>query len=318
MRKDPAIHRIAVLALPRVVAFDLAIPMQVFGHDDQAERYRVRLCAAVPGEVETTSGYPIGVLVGLGALRVADTVIVPGFDLSLPIPLPVRRALAAAHRRGARMASICTGAFALADAAILDGRPATTHWHHCAELAAQFPAVSVDPRVLYVDDGDVLTSAGMSAGVDLCLHIVARDHGEAAAVGVARRMVAPLHRAGGQAQFIPAGTAPVGAAASDVSPTLRWAQAHLDRPLTVSAMARHAVQSPRTFHRAARAQTGSSPHDWLTRIRLRAACALLEDPTIGVDEVARRSGLGSAANLRLHFQRAFATTPTAYRSTFTG
>lgn len=318
MRKHSAIHQIVVLALPRVVAFDLAIPMQVFGHEDQAERYRVRLCAPAPSQVPTTSGFPIGVSLGLGALRTADTVIVPGFALSVPVPVDVRRALAAAHRRGARMASICTGAFALADAGILDGRPATTHWHHCAQLAAQFPAVSVDPRVLYVDDGPVLTSAGMSAGLDLCLHIVARDHGEAVAVDVARRMVAPLHRAGGQAQFIPAGTAAVMAGSSDVSDTLRWVQTQLDQPLTVPAMARHALLSPRSFYRAVRAQTGASPHDWLTRTRLQAACTLLEDPSIGVDEVARRSGLGTAANLRLHFQRAFATTPSAYRSTFVG
>ncbi len=318
MRKDPDIHQVAVLALPRVVAFDLAIAMQVFGHEDQAEQYRIRLCAPAAGDVPTTSGFPIGVALGLGVLRTADTVIVPGFALDVPVPMTVRRALAAAYRRGARMASICTGAFALADAGVLNGRPATTHWHHCAQLAAQYPAVSVDPRVLYVDHGSVLTSAGMSAGLDLCLHIVSRDYGEAAAVAVARRMVAPLHRAGGQAQFIPAGGASVSSVSNDVSDTLRWAQEHLDQPLTVSALARRAMLSPRTLHRAVRAQTGSSPHDWLTRARLRAACALLEDPAMGIDEVARRSGLGTAANLRLHFQRAFATTPSAYRSTFVG
>jgi AraC family transcriptional regulator, transcriptional activator FtrA len=318
MRKDPAIHQIAVLVLAPVVAFDLAIPMQVFGHEDRAESYRVRLCGPAPGEVPTTTGFPIVVSLGLGALRTADTVIVPGFALGVPVPTTVRRALASAHRRGARMVSICTGAFALADAGILDGRPATTHWHHCAQLAEQFPAVSVDPRVLYVDDGPVLTSAGMLAGLDLCLHLIARDHGEAAAVAVARRMVAPLHRAGGQAQFIPGGSAAQSFGSSDVSDTLHWARRRLDQPLTVAAMARHAVLSPRSFHRAVRAQTGTSPHDWLTKTRLGTACALLEDPSVSVDEVARRSGLGTAANLRLHFQRTFATTPTAYRSTFAG
>ena len=318
MRKKPAIHRIAVLALPRVVVFDLAIPMQVFGHPDQADRYAVTLCAPEPGDVLTTSGFPIGVESGLDALRDVDTVIVPGFSVDLPVPSPAQQALADAAGRGARIAAICTGAFALAEAGILDGRRATTHWQHCADLARRFPAVTVDPRVLYVDEGSVLTSAGIAAGLDLCLHLVQRDHGEETAVAVARRMVMPLHRAGGQAQFIPPGWDASGDETADLSATLRWAVGRLDEPLTVAAMARHAVLSPRTFHRAFRAQTGSSPHDWLTRQRLRSACRLLEDPRVSVDEVARRSGLGTSANLRLHFQRSFATTPSAYRSTFVG
>ena len=319
MHKESAKRRrrpqtVVVLALPQVVAFDLAIPMQVFGHEDQRARYRAELCTPEPGWVQTTSGYPIGVVNGLSALAGADTVVVPGYDLS-NVPVAALDALAEAHRRGTRMVSICTGAFALAEAGILAGRPATTHWHHCPELARRYPDVDVDPRVLYVDDGSVLTSAGIAAGLDLCLHIVQRDHGEAAAVGVARRMVAPLHRAGGQAQFIPPEVDVP--ATGDVTATLHWAAGRLDRPATVAIMARHASRSPRSFHRAVRAQTGSSPHGWLTAQRLRAACVLLEDRDIGIDEVARRSGLGSAANLRLHFQRAFATTPSAYRSTFT-
>ena len=307
-----------MLALPRVVAFDLAIPMQVFGHPDQAERYEVVLCAPQPGEVLTTSGFPIGIEHGLAVLGAVDTLMVPGFSLDIPVPAAVLRALGDAAGRGARIASICTGAFALAEAGVLDGRIATTHWHHCAELAHRFPAVTVDPGVLYVDQGAVLTSAGIAAGLDLCLHMIQRDHGEGAAVDVARRMVMPLHRAGGQAQFIPPDWAAAGDQSGDLSATLRWAGERLDQPLTVAAMARHAVRSPRSFHRAFRAQTGSSPHDWLTRQRLRTACALLENAAVGIEEVARRSGLGSAANLRLHFQRAFATTPTAYRSTFVG
>ncbi|HVX44647.1 MAG TPA: helix-turn-helix domain-containing protein [Mycobacteriales bacterium] len=313
MRKDPAIHHIAVLALPRVVAFDLTVPVQVFGQDGTG-RYAVTLCTAEPGLVPTTSGFGIEVRAGLGALRRADTVIVPGYDRG-PVPAPVVTALQRAYERGARISSICTGAFALAAAGILDGRRVTTHWQHAPELAQRFPQVRVEPAVLYVDDGPVHTSAGVAAGIDLCLHLFALDHGEPAAVERARRLVSPLHRAGGQAQFI-AGDAP--AVAAEMAAVTEWAAANLHRPITVADLARRAMQSPRTFTRRFQTDVGTSPHAWLTRQRLRLACRLLEDPAVPIDEVAERSGMGSAANFRLHFRRAFDTTPTTYRAAFTG
>jgi AraC family transcriptional activator FtrA len=311
MHQDPAIHRVAVLALSQVVAFDLTIATQVFGHGPPG-RYRVELCAPTPGPVMTTSGFSIGVDVGLEALTVANTVIVPGFS-SRPVPEPALAALRAAHARGARVASICSGAFALAEAGLLNGRRATTHWGRVHELAREFPDVTVDPKVLYVDEGDVLTSAGLAAGLDLCLHIISRDHGEAAAVERARALVMPLHRAGGQAQFIAAGP---DHGEGDLSAVTDWALAHLHRPICVADLAARALQASRTFCRNFQSQMGLSPHAWLVEQRLRLACRLLEDGDLGIDEVARRSGLGSAANLRLHFRRSFATTPTAYRSTF--
>jgi transcriptional regulator GlxA family with amidase domain len=186
---------------------------------------------------------------------------------------------------------------------------------HADELAARYPDVTVDPAVLYVDEGSVLTSAGLAAGLDLCLYLVSRDRGEPAALERARRMVTPLHRAGGQAQFIPT---PATLVDGELAGVISWATARLHEPLTVNDLATRALQAPRTFNRNFQARLGVSPHVWLTGQRLRAACALLEDGTLSMDEVARRSGLGSAANFRLHFRRAYSTTPTAYRASFSG
>jgi transcriptional regulator GlxA family with amidase domain len=339
MRKDPANpHHVVVLALPSVVAFDLTIATHIFAHATGG-RYRMTLAGLRPGPVRTTSPFTINADTGLAALAEADTVLVPGFAFyRLPGVRPTEnarlsgsspnsgsaranssnfqnslKALKVAHDRGARIASICTGAFALAAAGLLDGRRATTHWMHAAELQRRFPAVTVDPSVLYVDEGTVLTSAGIAAGIDLCLHIVGRDHGEQVAIDVARRMVTPLHRAGGQAQFIPAAPTTV---TGEMRAVLDWAQHHLHEPLTVADLARRALQAPRTFNRAFQAQLGMSPHAWLTERRLRVACELLENPGIPIEDIARRAGMGSATNFRLHFRRAYATTPTAYRAAF--
>jgi transcriptional regulator GlxA family with amidase domain len=240
-------------------------------------------------------------------------VIAPSFP-GRPVPAAALVALRAAHHRGARTASICSGAFALAEAGLLDGRRATTHWRRVEELSRDFPAVTVDPKVLYVDTGDVLTSAGLAAGLDLCLHMIANDHGAAAAVERSRDLVMPLHRAGGQAQFI--AIAP-GDQDGTLTAVTEWALEHLQLPITVADLAERALQAPRTFCRNFQARLGQSPHAWLIDQRLRLACRLLEDDEVGIDEVARRSGLGTAANLRLHFRRSYATTPTAYRSSFT-
>jgi len=306
----PAMHRVAVLALPEVVLFDLAVPFQVL-----ARHYAVEPCTPDPGAVATTSGFPIHVERGLDALARAQTIVVPGFgEASWPPPAAALDALRAAHARGARVASICTGAFALAAAGLLDGRRATTHWRWAARLAERFPAVRVDPEVLYVDEGDVLTSAGIAAGIDLCLHLVRRDHGAEAANAVARQIVVPPHRAGGQAQFI---ERPVPARdGGGLEATRAWALARLEQPLTVAALARHACVSERTFARRFRAETGTTPLRWLHAQRIDHARRLLEASDLPVELVARRCGFGSAAVLRQHFRRATAATPTGYRRAF--
>jgi transcriptional regulator GlxA family with amidase domain len=305
-------HRVAVLALESVVAFDMATPAQVFRGP-----YAFELCAVAPGPVPTSSGFSVVADHGLEALERADTVIVPGYDtIDRPPPARALEALRAAHARGARTVSICTGAFALAHAGLLDGRPATTHWRYAAYLAERFPAIDVDPDVLYVDDGDVLTSAGVAAGIDLCLHLVRCDHGADVAAKVARRIVVAPHRDGGQAQFL---ERPLPTGADDgLAATRAWALEHLDRPLDVAALARHAAVSERTFARRFRAETGTTPLQWLLAQRVREAERLLEQTGLPVEEIAARCGFGTAASLREHFARANATTPTAYRRTFRG
>jgi transcriptional regulator GlxA family with amidase domain len=306
-------HRVVALALPEVVAFDLSIPAQVFGHPEERGRYAFSVCAERPGLVASTTGFALQAAAGLEALEAADTVIVPGF-LPLEDPPPaVGEALRAAHARGARVASVCVGAFALGAAGLLDGREATTHWQHAAALAARFPAVRVRPDVLYVDEGQVLTSAGVAAGIDLCLHLLRNDHGAAAAAEVARRMVAAVHRPGGQAQFMAHRVPESGPA---LSATCAWALERLDRPLSVAELARHAGFAPRSFARRFVAETGMTPQRWLTAHRLVEAKRLLEATDLPVDEVARGCGLGTAANLRLHLARDAGTTPSAYRDAF--
>jgi transcriptional regulator GlxA family with amidase domain len=309
-------HTVAILALDAVVPIDLAIPAQIFGSYEVLP-YRSAICAPVPGPVRTNAGFSLLAEYGLEALKRADTIVVPGFDTSgLHVAEPVATALRAADARGARMVSICTGAFALAAAGVLDGRRATTHWRHARELAERHPAVTVEPGVLYVDEGRVLTSAGVAAGLDLCLHIIRRDHGAALARQVARRIVVPPHREGGQAQFI---ERPLAAAAGgSLEPTRAWALGRLHEPLTIRGLAAHAHVSERTFARRFVAETGVPPLQWLLQQRVDAARAALETTPASVDAVASDCGFGSAANLRKHFRRAVATTPTAYRRTFAG
>jgi transcriptional regulator GlxA family with amidase domain len=303
-------ERVAVLALPPVVLFDLATPFQLL-----RRHYEVVLCAPDPGAVATTSGFPLEAPHGLDALAGAGLVVVPGFGQEgWPQPNVVLDALRTAHARGARIASICTGAFALAAAGLLDGRRATTHWRWAERLARAYPAVQVEPNVLYVDEGSILTSAGVAAGIDLCLHILRRDHGAEAANEVARQTVVAPHRGGGQAQFI---ERPVAASEQlGLAPTRAWALERLEQPLTVTQLARHAHCSARTFARRFRVETGTTPLQWLLEQRIAHARRLLEGSDLPVELVAQRSGFGSAAALRQHFRRATATTPTAYRRTF--
>lgn len=318
-RSAPA-HRVAILALPSVVPFDLSVPVQVFGYgrpDLGAIRYDARVCGVKPGLVPAARGFAVHVEHGLGIVRAADTIVVPGIDdLDTPIPPAVCRALRAAHARGARIMSICTGAFVLAEAGLLRGRRATTHWMDAPALEARHPDVQVDPDVLYVDEGRILTSAGIAAGIDLCLHVVRLDHGAAVANAVARRLVVSPHRSGGQAQFVPA---PVAEARGTLLEATRgWMLRRLREPITVAMMARHAGMSTRTFARRFAEETGTTPLQWLLRQRLLAAQQLLEETALPLDRVAERAGFGSVVALRAHFRRDVHTTPTAYRREFRG
>ncbi len=310
-------HRVVALCLDGLVAFDLAAAAQVFilaADDDGAPLYQFSACSPEGGRVRTTTGFAVEPAAGLAALSRAETIVVPGYVAVLdPPPELVISALQRASDRGARLISICTGAFALAYAGLLDGRRAATHWAMAGELAARFPAVEVEPAALFVDSGEVLSSGGLSAGIDLCLHVVRSDFGASVGERVARHMVAPPHRDGGQAQFIK--PAAVGSSGS-LEPTRAWVAERLDQPLDVGAMAEHAGVSPRTFARRFREETGTTPLRWLLARRILAARCLLEDSDLAVEEVAWRSGFGSTASLREHFRRATATTPTAYRRSF--
>lgn len=304
-----------VLVLPDVVAFDLAVPAQVFGHPDERDRYSLTVCTPTPGLVPSTTGFAVSVVAGLEALATADTVVVPGYAPHTPPGVEVIEALRETGARGARMISVCTGAFVLAATGLLDGRRAATHWRDAAELAARYPAVQVDGDALYVSDEPVMTSAGIAAGIDLCVHVVRADHGEQVAAEVARRMVVAPHRTGGQAQFL---HRPVPATGTGLAPTCAWALARLAERLSVADLARHAGWAPRTFSRRFVAETGTSPQRWLTAQRLLEARRLLEVTDLPVDQVADRTGLGTAANLRLLLARDAGTTPSHYRRTYRG
>jgi transcriptional regulator GlxA family with amidase domain len=307
-------HLVAVLELPGVLALDYGIPVQAFGtwHDDQ---YTLTVCTEIPGPVPVESGPALLIEHGLDVLERADTIVVPGLARPDPPAAPVLGALAAAAARGARLVSICTGAFVLAAAGVLDGRRATTHWAYAARLAREYPAVTVEPRALYVDEGSVLTSAGVAAGIDLCLHIIGRDLGAAAANKSARAMVAAPHRRGGQAQYIdrPALPARGGGGLDEVR---AWALGRLDEPLTVDQLARRAALSRRTLIRRFHEETGQPPIRWLLDARIDRARELLESCDVPMETVARMSGLGTTANLRTLFKRHLGVPPSAYRDTF--
>ncbi|MES9539556.1 helix-turn-helix domain-containing protein [Actinomadura sp. NPDC000600] len=306
------VHRIALLVLAEVMPLDLAIPAQIFSSRPETS-YETTVCG-LDAKVHTTGGFTVLPQADLERVRAADTVIVPGSEPPCRPPEAVLAALAEAHEQGKRMVSICTGAFALAAAGVLDGVRATTHWQYIDDLERDFPAVSVDRDVLYIDEGNVLTSAGVCCGIDLCLHIVRRDHGAAVANRIARGLVAAPHREGGQAQYVPA---PVPAADdASLSDTREWAMRRLGEPITLRELARHAGLSQRTLMRRFTEETGTTPLQWLLNARLGRARELLETTDHPVDRVARECGLGTAANMRLHFRRALDTTPTAYRRTF--
>jgi transcriptional regulator GlxA family with amidase domain len=314
------LHTVAILTLPDVVPFDLVIPGQIFGDSTPhggVAKYRMLLCGAAPGLVPMAGGVPVGVPLGLKALTEADTIVIPGRSMAdAPVAPEVVEALGEASLRGARLVSICTGAFVLGEATALDGRRATTHWAHADNLARRYPKASVDPKVLYVDDGSVLTSAGMAAGIDLCLHVVRGDHGAEVANAIARRMVVPPHRTGGQAQFI---EQPVPVTRdTNLQRTQAWALEHLHEALTVEHLARNANMSPRHFARRFHAELGTAPLRWLLTERVRLAQRLLEQTDLPVQRIAERAGFGSAIALRRHFAREAGTTPLEYRRVFRG
>ena len=313
-------HRIAALCLDELVAFDLSTAAEVFDLSWRSGRpaYEFTACSIEGGSVTTTTGFEVAGLAALEAIERAETVLVPGYrDLLAAPPEPALEALRAAAERGARMVSICTGAFALAYAGVLDGHRATTHWFSAGAMAEMFPAIEVDADALYVDEGSVLTSAGLSAGIDLCLHIVRSDHGERVGARVARAMVAAPHRDGGQSQFIERALPATGDSGS-LEAVRAWALDHLAEPLDVPTLAARAAVSPRTFARRFVAETGTTPLKWLHAQRVLEARRLLEHTDLSVERIAAEAGFGSAPSLREHFRRATATTPTAYRRTFAG
>ncbi|WP_033294859.1 GlxA family transcriptional regulator [Amycolatopsis jejuensis] len=307
-------HRVVALVRPVQSTFELGCGAEVFGtpRDGVPQHYEFDVCTEHPGPVPTTAGYAMHVPSGLSALDNADTVLIPGWlPVETPLSPKVRRALLAAHERGARLVTICSGVFALARTGLLSGRSATTHWARAEQLQREFPDIRVEPDVLYVDHGDVATSAGAGAGIDLCLHLVRRDHGAAHAALVARHMVMPTHREGGQVQYAPP-TVPSDA----LDGLLEWASARLGTSLSVDDLAAYLRVSPRTLARRFAEQLGTSPGAWLLSRRVAEARRLLEETELPVDAVAARVGLASAVNLRRRFHAQVGTTPGAYRRAF--
>ncbi|NSC22307.1 helix-turn-helix domain-containing protein [Streptomyces albus subsp. chlorinus] len=319
---QPGRHRVAVLVRHGVIPLELGLVHQVFGRaagPDGEPLYEVVTCAVEPGPVRTDADFPIHVAHGPQALAEADTVVVPAThepdetETEGRLPEPLRDAFSL-MRPGVRLASICTGAFVLAAAGLLDGRRATTHWMSTDDFRALYPRVRLDPDVLYVDEGAVLTSAGEAAGIDLCLHMVREDHGAAVANEVARRTVVPPHRDGGQAQFI---RRPVPEPRVSSTGTARaWALDHLDRPLTLRELAARESMSVRTFTRRFREEVGMTPLRWLTQQRIERARHLLEETDAPVERIAADAGFGTASSLRQHFHAALGVSPRAYRRTF--
>ncbi|WP_432118222.1 GlxA family transcriptional regulator [Streptomyces sp. bgisy032] len=313
-------HSVAILVLDRVVPFDMAAPQQTFAWTrmpDGRPAYRVRLCAETP-RVRADGDFTLHVDRGLEALAEADTVIVPGCAPgAAPPSARVLAALRQAAGAGTRIASVCVGAFVLAEAGLLDGLRATTHWVAAGELARRFPAVEVQPDVLYVDNGQILTSAGAAAALDLCLHMIRRDLGSAVAADIARMSVMPLEREGGQAQFIVHEHPPV-PRGSALEPLLEWIEDNLAHEVTLGTLAVRAGMSERTFSRRFREQTGTTPLQWLLRARVRRAQYLLENTDHSVERIARQAGFGSPTAFRERFRKVVGTTPYAYRTAFHG
>ncbi|RSN46446.1 AraC family transcriptional regulator [Streptomyces sp. WAC 04229] len=310
---------VAVLLFSGGPIFESSIPLSVFGIDRQdagVPRYRLLVCAGEDGPLRTTGGLELTAPQGLEAISRAGTVVVPAWrSITSPPPEEALDALRRAHEEGARIVGLCTGAFVLAAAGLLDSRPATTHWMYAPTLAKRYPSVHVDPRELFVDDGDVLTSAGTAAGIDLCLHIVRTDHGNEAAGALARRLVVPPRRSGGQERYLDR-SLPEEIGADPLAEVVAWALEHLHEQFDVETLAARAYMSRRTFDRRFRSLTGSAPLQWLITQRVLQAQRLLETSDYSVDEVAGRCGFRSPVALRGHFRRQLGSSPAAYRAAY--
>lgn len=317
-------HSVAILAYDGMSGFESGSAAEIFGMTELSEMfsagitrpwYTVKLCAEAP-EFRMLGGATVRTPYGLADLAAADTVIIPSVhDVTAPISAQLVEAIDAAHQRGARLVSICSGAFALAAAGVLDGRSATTHWIYVDLLQQKYPHIDVDPAPLYVDGGDVLTSAGCAAGLDLCLHIVRSDHGTQVANDVARRLVISPHRAGGQAQYI---ETPVPEPTTDgrIAEGMAWALTHLDRPISLDELAHRSAMSRRSYLRQFAKATGTTPIKWLIAQRIQASLALLESSSLSIEQIATRVGFESPVTFRHHFVRQVRTTPSDYRSCF--
>ncbi|MBT1003103.1 helix-turn-helix domain-containing protein [Paenarthrobacter sp. DKR-5] len=315
------LRSVAVIVLEGTSPFEFGVVCEVFGIDRSGRgtgvpRFDLRVCTPVPGAVGTKTGFSINVEQGLEAAADADLVVMTPYGGERPLPEEVLQVLRGAARRGAWVMSICSGAFALAEAGVLDGLRCTTHWQYSHLLAERYPRLRVDENVLYVQDSRIITSAGTAAGIDACLHLVRTEFGAKVAAAMARDMVVPPHRDGGQAQYI---DRPVPEAGSEpMEQLLVWMGAHLDREHPVPELAARVHMSPRTFARRFRAETGATPAAWLNAQRVLRAQELLEETDLSVDEVAREAGFGQAVLLRHHFGRQLNTSPQAYRRTFRG
>ncbi|HEV7775674.1 MAG TPA: helix-turn-helix domain-containing protein [Luteibacter sp.] len=314
------VQRVAIVAFDGIRPFHLSVPCAVFGegNDDHGQLFDIRVCAMEPGDIRTHAGFSIGTRYGLAELSRADIVVMPSWrHADEAAPPALLAALRRAHRRGATIVGLCLGACVLAEAGLLDGRRATTHWRWGDRFAARFPKVHFDPGVLYVDEGDILTSAGTAAGIDCCLHLVRRHHGAEVTNRLARTLVVPPHRQGNQAQYIEQ-PMPPNRGDDHLSSTLYWAAQHLEQAHNLDSLADRSNMSRRTFTRHFRKATGTTVGQWLLSQRLAFAQRLLETTDRPIDHIAGDAGFGSALSMRQHFHAAFATSPSAYRREFRG
>ena len=309
---------VVALVYDDLCAFEFSCAAEVFGllrPEVGADWYKFETCATNGRKVTGQYGVSMSVDGGLDRIAAAGTVIVPGWQgLDVPVPAPVLDALRQAHSQGTRLVSICSGSFVLAATGLLDGKRATTHWRYADALQRRYPRIRVDPDVLYVDEGHILTSAGSAAGLDLCLHLVRRDYGPAVANQVARRLVIPPHRDGGQAQFLETPVEPQ--ERGSLSALLDSMRRRLDEPLRIVELAQLAAMSERTFMRRFQATTGMTPAEWLTRVRVDRARELLESTALSIEHIAARTGLGMATTMRHHFRRKVGVSPSEYRRRF--
>ncbi len=316
----PSRHRVVVVAYDRLATFEFGIAAELFGLErpEFAPWYEYRTCSCDGRTVTATGGVRVSVHGGLHLLRAADSIVIPGWrGLDSPPPESLLRALVRAHLRGARLLSFCSGAFVLAAAGLLDNRRATTHWRYAQALGARYPNVTVDPEVLYVQEGNIFTAAGSASAIDLCLHVIRLDHGARVANQIARRLVVPPHREGGQAQYLDSSVSEAGQL-DFIQDAMAWATRRLGQDLDIRQWAKSVGMSERTFARRFRGATGTTPHRWLTRQRIFTAQALLETTDLSIEDVTSRCGMGTAANLRHHFWELVGVSPRAYRATFRG